>query len=203
MKISIFLDIPSCNPIKFNRRFGGTYRINLHGRSLNRRYHKERLEILVTGAVQCRAHIHWARFTNLDPLVELRTLKISGEFQRDKEALSGAWEIRLFPMHLPPWSYLSQNYVVKKKWISKNRTSSHNQRVLVPMGTARSDLHKALSPFKVEQRGEWRSNPHHQLSHRSRWQHRTTANVSTGCPVYLEPKAISCLHSWPWRRDVM
>jgi hypothetical protein len=68
-------------------------------------YHKKRLEILVkvsTNQIIQRtpyrntvhdwrnAYIHWARFADLVSLVELRTLKISGEFQSDKKVLSGA-----------------------------------------------------------------------------------------------------------------
>jgi hypothetical protein len=38
MKISIFCDITLCIPVKFNRGFGGTCRLHLHGRSINHEY---------------------------------------------------------------------------------------------------------------------------------------------------------------------
>jgi hypothetical protein len=31
MKSSIFWDITPCSPLRFNRRFGGTYRLHLQG----------------------------------------------------------------------------------------------------------------------------------------------------------------------------
>jgi hypothetical protein len=36
MKSSIFWDIKPCSPLKFNRRFGGTYRLHLQGQKISR-----------------------------------------------------------------------------------------------------------------------------------------------------------------------
>jgi hypothetical protein len=36
MKGSLFWDIRPCSPLKVNRRFGGTCRLNLHGRRISR-----------------------------------------------------------------------------------------------------------------------------------------------------------------------
>jgi hypothetical protein len=36
MKSNIVWDITSCSPLKFNRSFGGTYRLHLHGRRISR-----------------------------------------------------------------------------------------------------------------------------------------------------------------------
>jgi hypothetical protein len=43
MKSSIFLDIKSCNPVKFNRRLGGKYRLHLQGETISqaRNEHEE------------------------------------------------------------------------------------------------------------------------------------------------------------------
>jgi hypothetical protein len=34
MKSTVFWDITPCSPLKANRRFGGTYRLHLHGRNM-------------------------------------------------------------------------------------------------------------------------------------------------------------------------
>jgi hypothetical protein len=36
LKNTIFWDITPCSPLKVNRRFGGTYRLNLQGRKISR-----------------------------------------------------------------------------------------------------------------------------------------------------------------------
>jgi hypothetical protein len=36
MKSTIFWDIMSCSPLKVNRRFGGTYRLNFQGQRISR-----------------------------------------------------------------------------------------------------------------------------------------------------------------------
>jgi hypothetical protein len=41
MKSIIFWDITSCNPLKVNRRFGGTYRLHMLGRISRGRYQRE------------------------------------------------------------------------------------------------------------------------------------------------------------------
>jgi hypothetical protein len=41
MKSTVFWDITSCSPLKVNRRFGGTYRLDLQGRISRARYQRE------------------------------------------------------------------------------------------------------------------------------------------------------------------
>jgi hypothetical protein len=36
MKSPVFWNVTPCNPMKFNRRFGETYRLYLHGRKISR-----------------------------------------------------------------------------------------------------------------------------------------------------------------------
>jgi hypothetical protein len=54
MKSAVFWDITPCSPLKVNRRFGGTYRLHLHGRRISRvrnqresRWHAELLARLI------------------------------------------------------------------------------------------------------------------------------------------------------------
>jgi hypothetical protein len=40
-KSTTFCDITPCSPLKVNRRFGGTYRVHLHGRISGARYQRK------------------------------------------------------------------------------------------------------------------------------------------------------------------
>jgi hypothetical protein len=55
MKSTIFWDITPCSPLKFNRRFGGTYRLHLQGRrisqAINQRESKWQVESQIQGVL--------------------------------------------------------------------------------------------------------------------------------------------------------
>jgi hypothetical protein len=41
MKSTVFWDITPCSPLKVNRRFGGTFRLNLQGRISRAKYQRK------------------------------------------------------------------------------------------------------------------------------------------------------------------